>query len=129
MRNSFRKSERIVSQKTVEELFGGGKSHSMSAFPLRLVYMVKPRQAGSAAMILVSVPKKRLKLAVDRNRVKRQVREAYRLAKHLLDDSVADNQQVLMAFVWTANETMPSQTVRERTEKLLNRMKEQLQKK
>ena len=76
---TFQKRERIVSQKLMEQLFDGTSSHSMSVFPLRVVFMTVPRTEGACPVqILVSVPKRRFKHAVDRNRVKRQVREAFR---------------------------------------------------
>jgi len=86
---TFRKQERIVSKQLIETLFGKGSSQSLAAYPLRAVYMQTEHQEGHAPVqILISVPKKRFKHAVDRNRVKRQVREAYRCHKQLLSDSV-----------------------------------------
>ena len=85
---SFRKSERIHSLKQIDELFGGGKSRALSAFPIRVVYRYVHRLPTEAPFqVLISVPKRNLKHAVDRNRVKRQLREAYRLNKHLLFNS------------------------------------------
>ena len=76
---TFRKQERIVSKQLMETLFDKGDSHSLAAFPLRAIYTLTDRREGCAPVqILISVPKKRFKHAVDRNRVKRQVREAYR---------------------------------------------------
>ena len=58
-------------------MFEGGVSKSFSIFPIRVVYM--PVEQGEApASILISVSKRRFKRAVKRNRVKRQIREAYR---------------------------------------------------
>ena len=65
------KSERICSKNTVDALFRGGHSHSLSAFPLRVVYKVVESQGDVPCQMLVSVPKKCFKLAVKRNRVKR----------------------------------------------------------
>ena len=62
-------------------MFEGGVSKSFSIFPIRVVYM--PVEQGEApASILISVSKRRFKRAVKRNRVKRQIREAYRMNKH-----------------------------------------------
>lgn len=100
----FQKQERIVSQKLIEELFGGGQSHSMAAFPLRAVYMQQERQDRSEPVkVLISVPKKRLHHAVDRNRAKRQVREAYRLQKQLLIDKIPEGQAIDIAFIWLSD--------------------------
>ena len=69
------KVERLNSRILIERLFTGG-SKSLPAFPLRIVYMPVEGENLPAATILISVPKKRFKRAVKRNRVKRQVREA-----------------------------------------------------
>ena len=68
-------------------MFEGGVSKSFSIFPIRVVYM--PVEQGEApASILISVSKRRFKRAVKRNRVKRQIREAYRKNKYLLVDEL-----------------------------------------
>ena len=80
---SFRKQERIVSQKLIDELFSGTGSHSMAAFPVRMVCLLRERpQDAPSAQVLVSVSKRRFRHAVDRNRAKRQIREAYRKHRH-----------------------------------------------
>lgn len=119
----FRKKERIVSQKLIEELFGGGKSHSLAAFPLRVVYMQLERQDRQEPVeVLISVPKKRLHHAVDRNRAKRQIREAYRLQKQLLTEKMAQGQTVDIAFVWLSDQLLPSAEVNGRMKNLLERI-------
>ena len=119
----FQKQERIVSQKLIEELFGGGKSHSLAAFPLRVVYMQLERQDRQEPVeVLISVPKKRLHHAVDRNRAKRQIREAYRLQKQLLTEKMAQGQTVDIAFVWLSDQLLPSAEVNGRMKNLLERI-------
>ena len=99
----FQKQERIVSQKLIEELFGGGQSHTLAAFPLRAVYMQQERQDRSEPVkVLISVPKKRLHHAVDRNRAKRQVREAYRLQKQVLIEKIPEGKAIDIAGSPTA---------------------------
>lgn len=117
MRHTLRKAERLHSKKLIEGLFGGvGERHSMSAFPLRVVY--QPIAAPPSQM-LISVPKRCFKRAVKRNRVKRQVREAYRLNKQLLGD-----RTVIMAFIWLDCKLHPSRLVHERVVSLLQRIRE-----
>ena len=95
----FPKRERLDSRKQIEMLFGGGGSLSMAAFPLRVVYTIKERaRADVPAQLLVSVSKRHFKHAVDRNRVKRQIREAYRQNKQLLCDAIPETKQVVMAW-------------------------------
>ena len=84
----------------------------------------RPQSADAPVQVLISVPKKRFKHAVDRNRVKRQVREAYRQCKQPLCDAVPEDQCLLLAFVWIADELMPSATVADRVQKMVKRMTE-----
>ena len=119
-RYTLSKAERLNSKIMIEKLFAGGNK-SFPAYPLRVVYMfVDPAEHQTAASILISVPKKRFKRAVKRNRVKRQVREAYRKNKHLLLDSLAVHEKKLvMAFIWLDNEIHSSDEIEQKMKKLL----------
>lgn len=125
---SFTKAERIVSQKLIDDLFSGGSSHSMAAFPLRVVYMRCQSSEPTAppVQILVSVPKKRFRHAVDRNRVKRQVREAYRRKKQVLIDNIPPGQQLAVAFIWLSDTLSTSAEVDGRVGALLKRIVKRL---
>ena len=122
----FPKREHIVSTRLIETLFGSG-SQSMAAYPLRAVFRLAPRQlSGVPVQVLLSVPKKRFKHAVDRNRVKRQLREAYRQHKQQLCDAISSEHTLLLAFVWQSDRLSPSAIVAERMEKLLCRITEKV---
>ena len=123
----LKKRERMVSQKLIDTLFGGGCSQSMAAFPLRAVYIKKERAQGEVPVqMLVSVPKKRFKHAVDRNRVKRQVREAFRQHKELLYEALTEHEQLLLAFIWLSDEHRSSRDVELRVVGLMQRVAEKL---
>ena len=123
MKNKFGKQERIVSQKLIDQLFGGSGSRSLSAFPLRVVYMKRNiPNAETLTQILVSVPKRHLHHAVDRNRVKRQLREAYRHQKDLLPE----DQSLALAFIWQTDRCLPSAEVDSRMKSLLERIARKL---
>lgn len=124
-RFTLSKEERICSKKLINELFSGN-GRSMTAFPLRVVFMKRtivddqPRAA-----MLVSVPKRYFKHAVDRNRVKRQVREAFRRNKSIITQNLTDDHEaVAMAFVWLTDEKFPSSEVENRMVRLLTRISE-----
>ena len=120
---TFSKRERIVSNLLIEALFEHGGSQSATAFPLRAVYQTMERREGSAPVqILISVPKKRFKHAVDRNRVKRQVREAFRHHKQLLWDCLPDDEQLLLAFIWLSDSHCATQEVEKRLVGILQRI-------
>ena len=102
----------------------------MSAFPLRVVYMTMTQDEGDASLpptqLLVSVPKKHFKRAVKRNRVKRQVREAYRLQRQIVSLKVKDKQSVVMAFIWLDDKLWPTETVKQKVGNLMQRISEKL---
>lgn len=118
----FGKRERIVSQKLIDGLFGGS-NQSLVAFPLRIVYLYKERAKDEPPVqVLMSVPKKRFKHAVDRNRVKRQLREAYRRHKDIVESMLGEEEGVAIAFVWLTDRHAPSAVVDQRVATLLEKM-------
>ena len=126
------KSERLTSQLVIEKIFAGGNA-SMAAFPLRIVYMQMEKQGEEEATkkplasILVSVPKKRFRHAVDRNRMKRLIREAYRLNKHILWEALEGKDfRLALAFV-CITDTLPTfYTVNKSMKKALTRIAEKV---
>ena len=117
------KRERIVSRKLIEQLFSKGSSRSTSAFPLRIVFMDKAREEGEAVVqILISVSKRHFKRAVKRNRVKRQIREAYRHYKHILAIRVPEDKSLAIVFIWQADELFDSQQVKRSVRRLLEKV-------
>ena len=124
-RFTLSKEERICSKKLINELFTGN-GRSMTVFPLRVVFMKRTIVGDQPrAAMLVSVPKRYFKHAVDRNRVKRQVREAFRRNKSIIIQNLTDDHEdVAMAFVWLTNEKYPSSEVENRMVRLLTRISE-----
>ncbi len=111
------KSERLCSKKALERLFAGER-RSVSVFPIRAVY-ADSEEPG--IRIMVSVSKRHFKRAVRRNRVKRQLREAYRLNKQILQGVVGGLD---IAFLWSTAEVMPTRAVMLKMQHLLHRVNE-----
>jgi ribonuclease P protein component len=79
---TFSKAERLCSKKLISELFARGSAFNL--YPLRFVSLKAEAPSPEFPQVLISVSKKYFKRAHDRNRIKRQIREAYRLNKHQL---------------------------------------------
>lgn len=108
---TFKKKERITSKILLEELFSSKDTRAVTAFPLRALFLEVDHHADDATVqVLFSVSKRHFKHAVDRNRVKRQLREAYRHHKDMLP-SVAEGRQLLIAFIWIADQQYASTKV------------------
>lgn len=116
----FPKAEHLCLRRDIERLFADGHS-AATAWPLRAVWRVddKPRN-GAAVKVLLSVAKRRLRRAVDRNRAKRQLREAYRLNKHILWEQVPPDACLHVAFVWLAPRNVASADVAAAMRRLLS---------
>lgn len=111
MRHTLPKEERLSWKRHIDYLFEQGKS--FIAYPLRVVYVVmEAGELKAPASFLVSVSKKKFKRAVKRNRVKRQVREAYRTRKADLCTTLDQNgKSLLVAFLYLEKETLPSSSI------------------
>lgn len=104
MPQTFTKSERLCSKKILGELFKKGSATvgTFYLFPFRLLYLPPAEGNITIPAIVITVPKRTFKRAVDRNRIRRRVREAYRLNKHLLGQSATPPAYI--AFLYTAKQ-------------------------
>lgn len=95
-KNTFKKIERLSSKKDISFLIQKGKQIRNFPFFVRFYF---PEISDSWAKILISVPKKKFKHAYQRNRIKRLIREAYRLNKHeMIDCLKKNNKKILISF-------------------------------
>ena len=123
--NRLRKPERLSRKKIIEKLFAGG-SRSFSFFPLRVVWL-PVEELNVQASLLVSVSKRRFKRAVKRNRVKRQIREAYRLNKQPLLEALAEKDlRLALAFIYLSDELTDSAVIAEKMKIALARIVEKV---
>jgi len=94
---SYPKKEKLKSQKLIDQLFSEGKS--VSAFPLRMVYLKTEFNDEVRFKTGVSVSKRNFKNAVDRNRIKRLLREAYRLNKTAYFNNILESYALMILYI------------------------------
>jgi ribonuclease P protein component len=118
--NKFPKSERLRNKRRIEELFQKGATFTI--YPLKVVYLRKPQTADYRNQLLVATPKKNFKKAVDRNKLKRRIKEAYRLNKKLLENQQA-GFYLLIGYIYVGKEIASYQIIEEKLKQSLNRLK------
>ncbi|MDU1892233.1 MAG: ribonuclease P protein component [Dysgonomonas sp.] len=103
---TFPKEEKLCSTKSIDMLFARA-GNSFIAYPLRVVYLLfdEPEIEKQHPSVMISVSKKKFKRAVKRNRVKRLIREAYRLNKNLFHQTLQiRGKRMDIAFLYLKNE-------------------------
>jgi len=123
--NSFPKAEHLCGEKRIARLYTQGEA--FMAFPFRVVFRIEQKKDLATASVMVSVPKKRFKRAVKRNRLKRLLREAYRLNKHALIDLLDEKKlQVHVAFNYVSDEELDFVTVEKKMKIALQKLMDKI---
>jgi ribonuclease P protein component len=118
------KQERVKSRKLIEQLFSEGQRFAV--FPFRVFFLFKEKAAASHTAALqcgAGASSKNFKKAVDRNRIKRLTREAYRLQKTALENKIKNNKQQLAVFLIYTGKELPEFTIlKEKLTVILNKL-------
>ena len=117
----FPKKQKLCSEKAIERLFLNGKF--ISEKPFRAIWCFEENNDNVFVKLLIVVSKKRLKLAAERNVIKRRIKETYRLQKKQLEIFLeSNNQQLNLAIIYQEEEILDSKTLKEKINLLLTRL-------
>lgn len=118
VKNTFHKQERLCSKTQMQTLFNQGKSQL--AYPIKLVYLTTQSERKFPAQSMFVVPKKSFKKAHDRNKLKRRMREAFRLNKNEFYQKLQHESKLLnLAFIFISKKPESYQSIEKATKALL----------
>lgn len=109
-RHGFEKDERLSRIKTINQLFNSG--NTITLYPLKIYWIEINENFKFPAQVLIDVSKKTIKKASKRNFLTRKVREAYRLKKHLLYNSLKSiNKSIALAYIYTGTDIISNEEI------------------
>jgi len=112
--NTFKKAERLSLNKRIEVLFATGAS--VSLYPLKIIWLSCTEPMEYPVQVLFTISSKRFKSAVVRNRIKRKIKESYRIRKSALYEELnKHNRNLLISIIYTGKETDPGFAYLDRT--------------
>ena len=125
LKNTFPKAERLCGKTTIDKLYAEGKA--FLSYPVRIVFRASQKEE-IPARCMVNAPKKKFKHATDRNRIKRQIREAYRKNKHELYQLLeGKNYQLHLAITYIGDKIESTAFVEKKIKVALAKLIEQIE--
>ena len=118
-KNTFPLKEHLKSKRVIDRLYAEGTS--VTAFPLRAVFIEQqPEEQEPTAAVLINVAKRRFRHAVDRNLLKRRIREAYRTGKHgFIETLENNNRKIAVAIMYIDTKKSSTEFLSRKMDKLL----------
>lgn len=113
------KNERLHAEKLIKELFNKGSSFFL--YPFKVLFIKKAELNTQPNQVLFSVSKKKIKKAVGRNFIKRRLKEAYRLNKHIIPPD-----GIIVGLIFVGKAEMPFAEIQPKMIQVLNRLKQEL---
>ncbi len=121
MNNIFGREQKLKGKKTISEIFNGPKN-SVNSFPFRAFYLIS-KSDKAIAKFGISVPKKKFRRAVDRNRIKRLVKESIRLNNSELNQLLRNKRFTIKVMIVCNSKEMPNYSlVNTKIKEIINRL-------
>ena len=118
---TFKKEERLYRKKIIKKLFEEGKKFHV--YPFKIIWLDIESDSKFPAQILISVSKRNFKKAVDRNKIKRQIREVYRINKSLFYEFMDKNKKhCVFAIIYSAEDFTPFKELEQKIIIILQRL-------
>lgn len=128
MKYSFSRNDRLAGKKNIEHLFTSGQRLSIGT--LRFLWIANSAGDKAGVKIAISVSKKLHKKAVDRNKIRRRIREAYRIRKkEILEAAIAMHSEIHIMIIYYSTEIMSYDVIAEWIKTAMQRIQEKLCKK
>lgn len=118
------KPYKLCSKKLIQQIFDEG--NSLNSYPYSTRYILLSKLEGPPFQIAFSVPKKKVKSAVDRNRIKRLMKEVVRMNKAIIEDKIPEDKQLALFLIYTPREELSFDVLNSKMTKLLNKITTQL---
>lgn len=123
----FPKSEKLCSKRIIEQVYEQGKKIKQYPFILNYLEVGDEFDMDAPVQLATAVPKRKVRLAVNRNRLKRQIREGYRLNKsELMADAIAQNKKLALFLIYIGKEPESTDFIEKKLILLLNALRVQI---
>lgn len=120
---TFPRKQKLKSRKLLGKLFQSGKS--LNAFPIKLIYQTNSPFVGMTLMASVGASSRNFKKAVDRNRIKRLLRESFRLEQAILQTGLPQDRQWQLFFIYTGKELPDGKLIQNKMQYLMQKLVDQ----
>lgn|SRR5690554_6914026 len=121
MNQKFGKEYKLCNKRIIDEIFNSNQH--LKSFPFVLKYIQTTLKSNTNFQVVISVPKRKFKKAVDRNRIRRIIREAVRKNKYIIESvELSQNQKFALFLIYTSDKEESYQTIFDKIELLFKRL-------